>query len=522
MGFRIRDLQQANIPLAGTEIVEIEQGENSRKVAISDLLPGFSSLPDTAIEVHKFGPLDTPENSHVTIMAAHSAARATGQELWFVGGAGGGLNGRYDWLGGVNLAANYLTIRAFGKVELHCVTDAVALRLGEESGNNYRFNLLGEFKVTGNENTPASGGVVIRSLNHSNVHLDAWSMPGLVYSIKSGVCTNLYLRSTGAGQDMTVRPGKGIEIDSVGPGDYLCDSKVFFIIEDMVAKPALFLAGDGVDLIDVNGCKLYGTPENNEGYGLREGPKCKNNEFHRIWCEGNGNGDIITASNSTYYNSHTQSNAITDNVKITGKGAKFIGGYLRCVERTSTSSDTLLIGVEVSNHPALGIKGVGLSKNIDCVLSDNDGVVTGKYTDVLGAISSFTPYLFGSTTAGALTYSGRSGRSEVIGGRMFFDLTLTVSGITTAMVGPVAIGGFTLPAESAAGLSVAGTITHFGGVGLPGAGYTGLAWRVAPGGNSLLLLATGYDKSIATLAPGSFPAGATISISGSYPLPAKL
>lgn len=41
MGFRIVDLQGATLPLTGSELVEIEQGGNSRQVRILDLLPGF-------------------------------------------------------------------------------------------------------------------------------------------------------------------------------------------------------------------------------------------------------------------------------------------------------------------------------------------------------------------------------------------------------------------------------------------------------------------------------------------------
>ncbi len=41
MGYRIRDLQGATLPLTGNEILELEQGGNSRQVRLLDLLPGF-------------------------------------------------------------------------------------------------------------------------------------------------------------------------------------------------------------------------------------------------------------------------------------------------------------------------------------------------------------------------------------------------------------------------------------------------------------------------------------------------
>lgn len=41
MGYRIRDLQGATLPLTGQEIIEIEQGGSSRQVKVLYLLPGF-------------------------------------------------------------------------------------------------------------------------------------------------------------------------------------------------------------------------------------------------------------------------------------------------------------------------------------------------------------------------------------------------------------------------------------------------------------------------------------------------
>lgn len=40
MGFRISDLQSASLPLTGSELVELEQAGGSRKVAVSELMPG--------------------------------------------------------------------------------------------------------------------------------------------------------------------------------------------------------------------------------------------------------------------------------------------------------------------------------------------------------------------------------------------------------------------------------------------------------------------------------------------------
>lgn len=43
MGYRIRDLQGAVTPLTGNELLELEQGGNSRQVRLLDLLPGFDN-----------------------------------------------------------------------------------------------------------------------------------------------------------------------------------------------------------------------------------------------------------------------------------------------------------------------------------------------------------------------------------------------------------------------------------------------------------------------------------------------
>lgn len=48
MGFRIEDLQNASLPLGGSEVLELEQAGNSRKVTLADLLPGFDGDTLTA------------------------------------------------------------------------------------------------------------------------------------------------------------------------------------------------------------------------------------------------------------------------------------------------------------------------------------------------------------------------------------------------------------------------------------------------------------------------------------------
>ena len=61
MGFRIEDLQDASLPLGGSEVVELEQAGSSRKVKVSDLLPGF----DDALRVDLADQADTSKGSRL-------------------------------------------------------------------------------------------------------------------------------------------------------------------------------------------------------------------------------------------------------------------------------------------------------------------------------------------------------------------------------------------------------------------------------------------------------------------------
>lgn len=85
MGFRIKDLQAAALPLSGTEIIELEQGENSRQVRVMDLLPGFDG--DTLAEelasmqgARKVGWLREPLKA--AISTAGQVLDAQGKSIW--------------------------------------------------------------------------------------------------------------------------------------------------------------------------------------------------------------------------------------------------------------------------------------------------------------------------------------------------------------------------------------------------------------------------------------------------------
>lgn len=387
-----------------------------------------TSRLDDVVVVNDYGPVDTPTNTTSTIMAAWTAATMQGKELWFIGGAGGGTNGRYEWTGG-NLGASYLTIRAIGKVELNCVGAGRALDINPGAGSYYRFNILGEFKVTGNALTDTTGAVLLQAINHGVIELDVWNVPGLAIFINSGVLTDFKLRVTSATQGGGIVPTAGLKIDGRTPGDYLADCHVDCIMESV--------SGGGVDIVNANGCTFVGTSEGNGGFGLREQASCRNNEFTRFWCEGNGSNDFIVRSNSTYNSCRALSSAVTNNVEVEGAGAKFRGGYLRCVNLQVGSTFTDLDGVELSDHPSLGIKAATTNfTRKNCVKSDNVGVITGRFTDVLGGLFA------------ALTYDPPS-----LADGAGVSVSVTVAG---AVLGDYAVAAFT---TATAGITITANVT---------------------------------------------------------------
>jgi cell wall-associated NlpC family hydrolase len=73
---------------------------------------------------------------------------------------------------------------------------------------------------------------------------------------------------------------------------------------------------------------------------------------------------------------------------------------------------------------------------------------------------TFTPTLYGETTAGVNTYSTQLGRYTRVGDRIFFEVSVTLTEKDSAMAGNVLIGGLPLPLRSLSGLRAVCELYH--------------------------------------------------------------
>jgi hypothetical protein len=419
------------------------------------------------------------------------------------------IPGKYDYDGATfNWAAADLLWVALGLVELHSTTAGVAYKADAGNANWYRFKMLGNFIVTGNASS--TDGVFIRGMHHARFDLRAHDIPGTAFVVNYGVRTKYNFTCTDAGRPFVITPTKGLTATIRNTGEYVADSEFDLTLE--------LINGPGADLVNVHGCKFKGTSEGNAGYGVQEQAACRDNIFDRFWCELNGSNDFILRSNATLLNCHAGSSTVTNNVHIEGRGAKIYGGAMRCINRDATCADVELQGVEVSDNASLGIKGGGVNnKVINCVKTDVNGNVTGRYTDVLGDSGTFLPTFFGTGGGTAHTYSSQVGYYQKIGGRLNYEI---VAGVTTkdaTMTGPVSIGGLPLLSNADANRV---SIANMGNYNLitTTTARPQLSGRILPNTQAIQLFISGPGVGALQLDSAAIVNGSSITISGSIPL----
>jgi hypothetical protein len=128
--------------------------------------------------------------------------------------------------------------------------------------------------------------------------------------------------------------------------------------------------------------------------------------------------------------------------------------------------------------------------------------------------TSFTPTMFGSTTAGAPTYTTQFGEYSQIDYRVFFNLIVTISAVG-GMVGQLGVRGLPIPARNVA-LGYHEIVARWGGFTMA-ANYTAIAGRINAASSDILLDKFG-SAGVAAAALNVTETGATASLllSGSY------
>jgi hypothetical protein len=464
---------------------------------------------DDYINVLDVGPVDTPANTELTFMLAFVKATTAGKPLHVPGGT-------YSFNTIPNLAASNFHMYVDGNVRFKCLGSAGtwAWDLTAGASNLYNFRIVGNLQIEGNSSN--TGGVHIQALHHSVIELRALNVPGVAFQINYGVLTAYKLTASinvGPGSEWAIVPTTGLAIDGRNTGEFT--SACWF---DLRMEG---IAGVGVQVNSCQQATFTGTSEHNTGHGIVTAVGSKYNTFTCFDIEQNTGNDLRAGGISDVWNNITcRSNSNTNNIEImaTAENNTFNGGDLRSVNMNSGSRGTFFNGCRFSSNAALGMKGPGVYTHHNCSRYDVSGVFTSLYTTRLGQRGTFTPVISGSTTAGTQTYSVQVGNYEVINGRLFWDVNITLTAKDAATAGTLIISGFPIPSRNVANLFTAGPVARHANVVRPTAGYENVIWRCSPGSPSVTLLATGYGLAEVSVAAGSLTATSSFCMSGSWPI----
>jgi hypothetical protein len=301
-----------------------------------------------------------------SIVAAVSAAVTAQAPVLFP-------SGTYAYSTCPNFGFDGLVVQALGKVVLKHTGTGHALKIVEPGAAGiYNLEILGNLIVEGNARTHAEG-VLIESVHHSKIQLNGNGAPATMFTVKWAVLTEFDLIVSVNDSPFSVTPTTGVVIRE-SAGGYTSASRFNLTIEGV--------SGIGIDVQYASGCTFTGTSESN-GTGLRDNALCLRNTYNNVWFEGNKVTDAaLYGKDSVFINVHSQS-LVSENFDLfTAQNTKFIGGMLRKLNLQAGSADTLLLGVATSDHPALGIVGVGTQRRIGCIKLNTSYVKSGSYPDI--------------------------------------------------------------------------------------------------------------------------------------------
>ncbi len=131
-------------------------------------------------------------------------------------------------------------------------------------------------------------------------------------------------------------------------------------------------------------------------------------------------------------------------------------------------------------------------------------------------ISSFTPTLVGSGTAGTFTYTANATIVEYtrIGNRVFYNGRIVITAITVAPVGNMTIRGWPITPVSDANMAIAGggVMILYSGLTVA-AGYTQIELQAANGSTQVAI-----NKNGSGVAPASVIGAETVGVAGAIDL----
>lgn len=434
------------------------------------------------------------------IVAARTAAIAAGRSLVFPAGT-------YGLSDTLNLGFSGLASYALGIVTFKILGTPAVPVLAVDSGGNTtsirHVKVLGDFRVQGN--ATSTKGLYARGCHDSEIECTVIDGAGIAFHTLWCVLSRFRLSASANLQAFTSTPTAGLQVDESQAGSYTADSSFDVIIEG--------ITGTGVYAKSCAGCTFSGTSEGNTGKGAVEDAGCYNNRFDNFWCEANTVSDAeMSGGNPLFTNCHMgSSGASALNVKAAGNALKIVGGFMRAVDMVGT--DTLLVGVKLSDNASLGVQGSGSYKQIDCYEVDTNLAITERLPDVIGERGTFTPTFEGATTPGTQTYTDQVGTYQRVGKRVSFSIWVAISAKDVTTAGAMRVAGLPFARKSGGFDPVAIGLMDdivFGG------GYTQLVAYVDGGTTKIPLRTIGSLVAMDNVNAGDMGDDCRLMLSGTY------
>lgn len=350
----------------------------------------------------------------------------------------------------------------------------------------------------------SEGPILVRGIHHSDLNWRVLGSPTDCGIVEFAVLTKFRVVASANQAVFTIAPKDGLILKERAPGEYVADCSFELILEGLPR---------GLFIEKAQGCYFKGTSEANDR-GVEDTAACIDNVFQSFWCEANATVDLeLYGIRNTFIGCRMQSASARLNVQlVTASGTQFIGGFMRVVNCHPESSDTMLMGTSVSDHPSLGVIGTDY-KAIGCSKVGIDGELSEKLPDRVGEAGEFVPTLGGEAPPDA-RYSTQLGAFTRQGSVCHFNMEIALSSLSGGR-GGATIEGLPFPARSGPANSV--SVGSYSSITLADGRYT--LHAEIPAGQSHVVL---YASGAASPAPrkrvnlSDFSSQATLNLSGTY------
>lgn len=424
---------------------------------------------------------------------------------------------------GLVWSVSFLHVRATGQANLtftHASLDHL-IAIDGGSGGGTRLEgvaVEGWPKLIGNATT--TNAWFVRACHHSHMQLRAGDC---LVALRTNwcVCTTFdqFTCSINEAAFTLQVPAVGIWLDELsGLQTAFCN------IDRPVLEGITSVNGQGILFASTLGCQVKGGTSEGNRIGLSvSGSNNTKNIVIGMDFESNTQNDVTLSGGQAieFYHCSFSSLATANpniDVQVAITGLTFYGGFIRWINMQVDNA--CFFGVRFSNGGSVGLKNNGHAyKSVSSILVDGSELKTGDVPDSVGESGTFTPTIFGATTAGAQTYTQQKGYFQRVGHVVHFVLVIQLSanggGAGTARISLNGGAAPPPPSRNQTLCTHSFAVCNYTGVTLGAAGRQ-LSATMAAAGLTMDLLETDTGSVSNSIAITAVGATAIINISGSY------